>query len=355
MVTHHRTAPPLKMAAFAAVFALIAIWLTGCVKTSSALTLASDDTFTASAVTAFEADFIDQAAGAMGKSRDQLMSEIRAGITIDQIGFDLGEAVITEDYDEGGYIGWRFTSREARPIAELNENSSDAAQMTVGRVDDQFTVQVTVDLTDAGVATEQFRDFDVDPAAIADQIVVELSFTFPGPVISGNGEIDGNTITFTPPFGAVSEYSALGSAGGPPPVSASAEPTADPSPTPNPTPSPTPSPEPSPTASSTPSAKAGPSAAGGFPTWPIFAAIGLVLAVAAAVIWRFVARRKAVADAVAPLPASYGPLPAASGAGVVFRPGPIHPSGLPGLPGQPGSPDPRDPRDPPDDVNRPTQ
>jgi hypothetical protein len=310
----------------------LAFALCGCVKTVTAVTLASDDTFTLSAVTAFSEEFIDQAATSMGKTRDQLMAEIRAGITAEQTGVDLGQEALMEDYQEDGYIGWVFTSREPSPITELNANPSPSTQITVTRQDDQFLVAVVTDLTDAGVNPQQFEELGVDPATMADQIAVEVSFTFPGPVISGDGLIEGNTITFNPPFGQVSEYSAIGGAGEaivevPPETPPTVEP-------PSPSPSPVPTDTSEPTQSPSPVAASG---GGSWPPWAVFALAGGALAAVAALTWFVLARRRqAAAGFRSAPPGGYGDLPTVAGSAAVFYPQEFRPGRPRPSPTRPG-------------------
>ncbi|MDR1189181.1 MAG: hypothetical protein LBK95_17320 [Bifidobacteriaceae bacterium] len=314
-----------------AVGAALALGLTGCMKTVSAFTLNADDTYTASAVVAYEAEFVDQAAQSMGQTREQFMADMKADAMSGQTGVDLGADATIEDYDEDGYIGWRFVNDQAQPIAAIGAAGSSGAQFSVTRQGEEFMVSVDMDLTDAGGSAEELNELGMDPATLADQVIIEVSFTFPGPVSSGDGVISGNTVTFSPVFGELSQFSAVGSAvGGAAPVPSDApdDETDEPDESASASPEVAAAPGSTPDSSATPISAPGESA---FPLWAALVAAGVALVVAGLVIWLVVRRRrKAVADAApagpsAP-PGGYGPLPSAPGTAAMFGAGPVVPT-----------------------------
>jgi len=75
----------------------------------------------------------------------------------------------------------------------------------VVRDGDEFVVSGTMDLTEAAMGAESVP-------GIGDSFDIKIAMTFPGKVTEHNGELSGNTVTWTPVYGEVNEFSARASA-----------------------------------------------------------------------------------------------------------------------------------------------
>ena len=166
-----------------------------------AITLNDDDTFDGSVVMAFSDELAQSLDMDPQEMWDQMGSEMES---------DLPEGATQEPYAEDGYTGTRITYAD-QPIAQLDSGAADSISVT--REGDEYVVSGSMDMTD--------EEFDPDTGdATSDEMTrqmmesldIRIAITFPGEVTESNGEIDGNTVTWTPVVGETNEMTARGSA-----------------------------------------------------------------------------------------------------------------------------------------------
>jgi len=162
--------------------------LAGCFRLDMGLTLHEDDTVDLSMEVA-------DLTGMMARS-DMPCSDLE-----DVSGAEDMEVTV-EEIEEDGNVGCRMVASGAA-IDSMTDGG-----MTIERVDDTFVFEFDGDETGMG-----------DPAALEDMPAgmepdVSISVTFPGEVIEADGEIDGNTVTWTGLEAFTAGGSATGSATG---------------------------------------------------------------------------------------------------------------------------------------------
>ncbi|MFD4990726.1 LppM family (lipo)protein [Cellulosimicrobium cellulans] len=166
-----------------------------------ALTLNEDDTFDGSVVMAFSDELAESANMDPQEMWDSMGSEMES---------ELPEGATQEPYAQDGYTGTKITYTD-QPISQLSSAGADSISVT--REGDEFVVSGSMDMTgeefnpDTGDATS-----DQLTQQMMDSLDIKISVTFPGEVAESNGEIDGNTVTWTPVVGETNEMTARGSA-----------------------------------------------------------------------------------------------------------------------------------------------
>jgi hypothetical protein len=175
----------------------LAVLLSGCLKATQELTLNPDDTVDGTAVFAVNKSFLDMA----GVSADEFMDQITQG----EGPLPQGVEFETAPYEDDEFIGSEYTF-EGAPLSAFNDPGG--GDLAITREGDAFVVSGTLD------ATSEELDPTTTPGAeqILESFDVRISVTFPGEIESANGEIDGNTVTWTPALGETTELSARGSA-----------------------------------------------------------------------------------------------------------------------------------------------
>ena len=174
---------------------VMGLLMTGCIKLNIALQLQPNDTVNGSVIFAVN---------------KQLLS--LTGSTFDQI--TQGQAVLpsdvpakTSDYDDGTYVGKRY-SFENVPISRFDQSSSGDA-LKIQHVNDTYVVNGSFDLSSAATGdTSQLPN----AAQLLNSADLSVAITFPGAVQNANGQITGNTVTWTLKFGQSTAIKATGSA-----------------------------------------------------------------------------------------------------------------------------------------------
>ena len=149
--------------------------LAGCFRLDMGLTINADDTLD---VTMEVGDVTGMATRA-----DMDCSELESEMVGDADGV---EFTATDIEDDDGNVGCRITASGA-PLDSL----ADDGGMSVQKVDDTYVFTFEGD----GAGMQDFSDFEDMPAGMQPQ--VSISVTFPGSVIEADGDIDGNTVTWT--------------------------------------------------------------------------------------------------------------------------------------------------------------
>ena len=183
----------------AALTTLVAASLAGCVKMDMALELQADDTVDGTMIVAVSSALAELS----GQDPDTIAEQL-AGDSID---LEQGTITSQEPYDDGEYIGSTMTF-EGETLDSFAGTSD--GELGIVRDGDDFVVSGTLDLSEAALGAG--ADADATVATMMESIDIQISVTFPGEVSEHNGQLSGNTVTWTPNYGETLELSARGSA-----------------------------------------------------------------------------------------------------------------------------------------------
>lgn len=179
---------------------LVAVGLTGCVKMDMQLDLQADDTVDGSMIVAVSS--------ALAEMSGQDPADLADQMTGDAFDMDEGTVTSTEPYDDGEFVGTQMTF-EGEGLDSFS-GSSDG-ELSIVREGDEFVVSGTMDLTAEALGTGEAGG-DEMMAGLMEDFQIKIAVSFPGAVSEHNGELDGNTVVWTPTYGEVNELSARGSA-----------------------------------------------------------------------------------------------------------------------------------------------
>ena len=190
----------VRLAGRWAVAVAAAFLLTGCMKIDMDLRISSDNQASGTATFAMDKKILQLS----GQSIDEILREADVKPPPGS-----GE-VSTEKYEDDDFIGQTITF-EGMPLSKLN-GSGQAGDLTIVRQGDEFHVSGVFDLTfpDQGTSGDAQIDDIVNQAMGSADIRVRL--TFPGEVISANGDVDGNSVTWRPQMGESTDIRAVASA-----------------------------------------------------------------------------------------------------------------------------------------------
>src|SRR5699024_417800 len=186
-MTSHRTTSRARRGLSALLLLPLLLVLAGCFRLDMGLTINEDDTLDV----AMEVGDLT----GMATREDMDCSELES---------EMGDApeeaefAVEDIEDEDGNIGCRISATGA-PI-----DSMTGEGMTIEKVDDTYVFSFDGDETGMG-DTSSLEDM---PAGMEPQVAI--SVTFPGEVIEADGEIDGNTVTWS----GIEAFAAGGSATG---------------------------------------------------------------------------------------------------------------------------------------------
>ncbi len=166
--------------------------LTACVKLDQELTINSDNTVDGTVTVAFDKALLDT----VGVSTDDALSDAAGALESDN--------VAVEPYADGRFVGQTVTF-DGASLDELNASGSDG-DLRITRNGDNFEVTGTLDFTNPMPLG--------DSSVSADGFEVRIALTFPGEIVSSTGEIDGNTVTWTPEMGDVVDFETVARAEG---------------------------------------------------------------------------------------------------------------------------------------------
>lgn len=176
----------------------LALVLGGCFKVDMDLEVSPENDVSGTAVIAVDEGLLQLS----GQSADQLFQEMDLS--------DLPPGATTEDYEEDGFVGQKITFTDiALDEFQGNDTLSGSApgeELSIERVGDEFHVNGGFDMSG-----EEFTGTEV-PQQFLESFEFTISITFPGPVSSSTGEIDGNTVTWEPTFGENTRIEAVASA-----------------------------------------------------------------------------------------------------------------------------------------------
>lgn len=129
------------------------------------------------------------------------------------------EGVTATPYEDDDWLGVEYVFDRV-DLAELNEladNDEEFPRIVYDAEAGTYEFTLTMDLSD--FSTDDLGGSDelpgFDPSALAESFDVMVSVTFPGEVTEHNGELSGNTVTWTPAAGENNEMRAVALAAAP--------------------------------------------------------------------------------------------------------------------------------------------
>lgn len=184
----------LRLAGRVLAIGAFALLMTGCLKVDMDLKVSSDNTVSGKVIFAVDKQLLAMS----GSTFDEAMS----GSTP----FPSGSGVSESDYEDDTFTGKQYEF-DGLPLEKFN-TPNDTEALNIVREGDTFTVHGVLDFSssDTGTGTS---DTAVQMMQSAE---IRVAITFPGAVTSSNGQVDGNTVTWTPKIGERTELTAVASA-----------------------------------------------------------------------------------------------------------------------------------------------
>jgi hypothetical protein len=185
-------------------FAALALLLSACIKLDMDLTVNSDDTVDGTIIFGLNKQLIELS----GESADDLLGS-SGPIPTDAPG------ISEKPYEDDEFQGQEITLDNV-PLERFNdENSGDEDSLKIVHQGDTYVVSGALDLSQASGASgaSGITGFP-DAQQIFSSAQMKLTITFPGKVKESNGQVDGNTVTWTPKFGERLELHAVADAEG---------------------------------------------------------------------------------------------------------------------------------------------
>jgi hypothetical protein len=174
----------------------ITLLLAGCVKVNLDLEVSPDNTVSGTAILAVDQGLLEL----VGQSADQLFQEMDLS--------DLPEGAAVDPYEDDGFVGQQITFDDVA-LSEFSGGETlggSGEELSITRVGDEFHVAGRLDMSSSEFGAGQV------PEGLLDSFEFKISITFPGPVASATGEVDGNTVTWEPRIGQNTEIRAVASA-----------------------------------------------------------------------------------------------------------------------------------------------
>ena len=176
--------------------ASLALLLAGCVRVDMQLEISPENTVSGSAILAVDEGVLRLT----GQSADQLFQDLETSS-------DLPPGAAVESYEEDGFVGQRIIFEDV-PLAEFSQGglTDTGEELSIVRRGDEFHVTGQLDMSGSDFGGEEV------PAGVLDSVEFRIAITVPGPVRSATGEVDGNTVTWTPRVGENTRIQAVASA-----------------------------------------------------------------------------------------------------------------------------------------------
>lgn len=163
---------------------LVAIVLTGCVKLDLSMRLQSDETVDGSMIVGFDKTLADM----MGSEFDKSLREMER---------DTPKGAESEPYEDDDYIGTKITFADT-PLDEFDDDS-----MSIEHDGDEFVVDGELDMSESAMGSGDDELGDLGELGDLRNVDSDISvkITFPGEVVDHNGQLDGNTVSWTGELG----------------------------------------------------------------------------------------------------------------------------------------------------------
>lgn len=189
----------MKHAVRAATALFVAAALTGCIKMDVDLTL-DGDTVDGAMIVGVEKSFLELAQVGPEDFLDELGADddIPAGATV-------------EPWEDDEFVGQRavFTGTD---LSEFDD--PEFLSISYDADSGVYEVNGSMDMSDMGEDEAELAEL---PSSMVDAMMgafdMSVSITFPGEVTEHNGDLSGNTVTWTPAIGEVNEIRAVASDG----------------------------------------------------------------------------------------------------------------------------------------------
>ena len=171
---------------------------TGCIKLEMDITVANDDTVSGTMVFAIAKSITDLAAEDAESSPTSSTQEL----------FPNNADIESKPFDDGEFVGTTYTFDDL-PLAELAPEVGDDSALAIKRQGDNLVVSGLLDTGsyEADLATNPLAASLTE--GIAELTSIKIAITLPGDIIQTNGEVDGQTITWTGSFGEKLELQAV--------------------------------------------------------------------------------------------------------------------------------------------------
>ena len=178
--------------------AALAVLLGGCFKVNMDLDVTAENTVSGTAVVAVEESLLELS----GQNVDQLFADMDLS--------DLPPGSKAEPYEEDGFVGRQITFDDVA-LSQFTGNgtlsgTASGEELNIVREGDEFRVTGGFDMSG-----QEFTGTEI-PQEFLENFEFRISITFPGPVSSASGDIDGNTVTWEPRVGQNTEIQAVASA-----------------------------------------------------------------------------------------------------------------------------------------------
>lgn len=174
----------------------MALLLSSCLKLNMDLTVSSKNTVSGTVIFAVDKQLLQ----ASGQTASQVFQSpvVSPGT----------QGVTTSAYDDGKYVGQKIVF-DGVPVSQFS--GASAEDLKIVREGDQFKVSGVLDLSGSSQQTgnPQWDQMLQQAMKTAD---IHITMTFPGNVISSNGKVDGNSVTWEPKIGERTEIQAVASA-----------------------------------------------------------------------------------------------------------------------------------------------
>src|SRR5262245_38260181 len=176
--------------------AAVGLLLTGCFRVNFDLAVNPENTVPGTPVIAVDQDLLELS----GQSEEDFFGQMDLS--------DLPANTSVDRYEQDGFIGQEITFDDVS-LEEFQNNdtlSGTGEELSIVREGDEFVVNGGFDMSGP-----EFTGQDV-PQQFLDNFEFRITMTFPGPVTSSTGEIDGNSVTWEPKFGENTRIEARASA-----------------------------------------------------------------------------------------------------------------------------------------------
>jgi phosphatidylinositol mannoside-binding LppM-like protein len=177
-------------------YGTIALLLAGCVKVDMDLEISPDNTVSGQAILAVDQSLVELS----GQTADQLFKDLDLS--------DLPEGATVEPYEGDGFVGQQVNFDDVA-LSEFTGGETLGAsgeELSITRVGDEFHVEGRLDMSGTEFSGGQV------PQQVLDTMEFRIAITFPGPVESSTGSVEGNTVTWEPRIGQNTEIRAVASA-----------------------------------------------------------------------------------------------------------------------------------------------
>jgi hypothetical protein len=190
----------------ATIAGLLIVALAGCLKVDMDLSV-DGDTVNGTVLAAIDRQMVEL----FGMDQNDLFDS-------DDEDFATLDGVTATPYENDEWVGVEYVFDRVS-LTDLNALAGDDAEMPRFLHDEQAGTHeflLTFDLTDwSGDDADDLGMPGLDPAALRDSFDVRVAVTFAGEVIEHNGELSGNTVTWAPAPGELTEMRAVAQASGP--------------------------------------------------------------------------------------------------------------------------------------------